>query len=102
MKEYQKYLNEKMGGFKAETEEHDLMIGAIANAVVKNENDLQQYVSKETIQSADGLNIVKELFSTAKTEEQFIALLQQVMEIEALWEYDSEDVKKALYDLRTV
>ncbi len=99
---YKEYLDEKlrMTGIEAATdEEKDLLVGYIAKAVIAPNSPLRQYVSNETIQSADGNAIVKELLDAAEKDPKVHDL---VMDIEDLWDYDSEDIDNLKDELKVI
>jgi len=96
MKSYEKYLNEKIGGFDIRRDEYDKVIAAIANGVVNDEQGLRQYVSHKTVQSGQGINIAKELAKVMKGHPE---VLEKVMDLDALWDFDTADVEKVIQQL---
>lgn len=94
MKEYKKYLEEKLGtdGVRKATEEEiDSLVGIIAKSIIQPDSELRKYVSDQTIHSANAIDIVKELFQASIKNTEIDEI---IMNLEDLWDFDSEDLKE--------
>lgn len=96
---YKDYLDEKMGEIDIKKDEYDIVVQALAKAVVNNEQNLQKYVQKSIIQSGNGLDIAKELAKIAAEDSK---VFNTVMNIDDLWEFDSADVIKVIDELNKI
>jgi len=92
--EYNKYLDEKMGGVAIRDDEYDTVRKQIAMAVVNDEQGLRKHVPNSIIHSGDAYEIVKELIKAIELKPNIMQ--NQVMEIEFLYDYDTDDVEKVL------
>jgi len=97
MKEYNRYLKEKLGTFgsrKATDEEMDELIKIIANAVIAPDSQLRKYVSDKTIHAGNGVDIVKELLSNPDP-----SIEDMLLDLDELWDFDAEELHNLKRDL---
>ena len=98
-KKYQKYLDEKMGNRDIIEGEYEFVIDSIMDAIIKNEEGLKKYISSEILKTNDKIKIVKELF---KASEKDPKIIDKILSLENLWDYDTSDIEKIKIDLLRV
>jgi len=97
MKEYKKYLKEKIGGLALSKHDHKNILKIIATAVINNENGLGEYVRPEIVGSGDGFDIIKIIISEIEKNPE---ILNKIMDLEDIMEYDTGDVQSVLKNLK--